>query len=127
MALDYETGRRVVFGAPGAPAAGLSDAVLASCAIPGWFEPVTIGGHRYVDGGMWSATNVDLLAEAGLDEIFVLAPMRRRPTMLRGTGGRGWNVGCGWPVPAVAWRRPERCNCEERPSPFLAPVRRICS
>jgi NTE family protein len=75
VALDYETGRRVVFGAADAPPAGLSDAVLASCAIPGWFEPVTIGGRRYVDGGMWSATNVDLLAGAGLDEIFVLAPM----------------------------------------------------
>jgi NTE family protein len=75
VALDYETGRRVVFGAPGAPAAGLAAAVLASCAIPGWFEPVSIGGHRYVDGGMWSTTNVDLLADAGLDEIVVLAPM----------------------------------------------------
>jgi NTE family protein len=75
VALDYETGRRTVFGDPAAPAAGLSEAVLASCAIPGWFEPVTIAGRRYVDGGMWSATNVDLLADAGLDEIFVLAPM----------------------------------------------------
>jgi NTE family protein len=75
VALDYETGRRVVFGAEGAPPAGLSAAVLASCAIPGWFEPVTIGGRRYVDGGMWSANNVDLLADSGLDEIFVLAPM----------------------------------------------------
>jgi NTE family protein len=75
VVLDYETGRRVVFGAPDAPPAGLSEAVLASCAIPGWFEPVTIGGRRYVDGGMWSPTNVDLLAGAGLDEVFVLAPM----------------------------------------------------
>ncbi len=75
VALDYESGRRAVFGDPAGPPAGLSEAVLASCAIPGWFEPVTIGGRRYVDGGMWSATNVDLLADAGLDEIFVLAPM----------------------------------------------------
>jgi NTE family protein len=75
VALDYETGRRVVFGASDAPTAGLSDAVLASCAIPGWFEPVTIGQRRYVDGGMWSATNVDVLVESELDEIFVLAPM----------------------------------------------------
>jgi NTE family protein len=75
VVLDYETGRRVVFGAPDAPPAGLSEAVLASCAIPGWFEPVTIGGRQYVDGGMWSPTNVDLLAGAGLDEVFVLAPM----------------------------------------------------
>jgi NTE family protein len=75
VALDYETGRRVIFGAPGAPAAGLSQAVVASCAIPGWFEPVTIEGRRYVDGGTWSATNADLLVDAGLDELFVLAPM----------------------------------------------------
>jgi NTE family protein len=75
VALDYETGRRVIFGAPGAPPAGLSEAVVASCAIPAWFEPVTIGGRRYVDGGAWSATNADLLVDAGLDELFVLAPM----------------------------------------------------
>ena len=74
VALDYDTGKRVVFGAPGAPAAGLADAVLASCAIPGWFTPVEIGGVRYVDGGVWSATNADLLADAGLDELIVLAP-----------------------------------------------------
>jgi NTE family protein len=75
VALDYESGRRMLFGAPGAPSVGLSDAVLASCAIPGWFEPVTLLGHRYVDGGMWSNSNVDLAAGAGLDEVFVLAPM----------------------------------------------------
>ena len=75
VTLDYETGRRVVFGSPGAPAAGLSRAVAASCAIPGWFEPVTIGGRRYVDGGAWSATNADLMVDAGLDELFIVAPM----------------------------------------------------
>jgi NTE family protein len=75
VALDYDSGRRVVFGAPGAPEAGLAEAVLASCAIPGWFTPVEIGGVRYVDGGVWSATNADLLADAGLDEVVVLAPM----------------------------------------------------
>jgi NTE family protein len=75
VALDYESGRRVVFGAPGAPPAGLSEAVLASCSIPGWFEPVPIGGRRYVDGGMWSVANVDVVAGAGLEEVFVLAPM----------------------------------------------------
>ncbi|GAB3246489.1 patatin-like phospholipase family protein [Kineosporia babensis] len=75
VALDYDSGNRVQFGAPGAPAVGLSDAVLASCAIPGWFEPVDLLGRRYVDGGMWSNSNADLAAGAGLDEVFVLAPM----------------------------------------------------
>ena len=49
--------------------------MVASCAIPGWFEPVTIAGRRYVDGGTWSATNADLLVDAGLDELFIVAPM----------------------------------------------------
>ena len=48
---------------------------MASCAIPGWYAPVQIGGRRYVDGGAWSTTNVDLLATESLDEVYVLAPM----------------------------------------------------
>jgi hypothetical protein len=47
---------------------------MASCAIPGWYQPVRIGDHRYIDGGAWSSTNLDLLAGQGLDEVFVLAP-----------------------------------------------------
>lgn len=74
-AMDYESGARAVFGAPGAPTADLADAVMASCAIPGWYAPVVIGGRRYVDGGACSATNVDLTAGLGLDQVFVLAPM----------------------------------------------------
>lgn len=75
VTLDYETGRRVPFGRPGEAPVGLSDAVMASCAIPGWFAPVTIGGHRYVDGGAWSATSADVLVGLGLDEVMVVAPM----------------------------------------------------
>lgn len=75
VALDYADGRRVAFGQPGAPTAPLSLAVMASCAIPSWFAPVRIGEREYVDGGTWSATNVDLLAGQGLDEVYVLAPM----------------------------------------------------
>jgi NTE family protein len=75
VALDYLDGRRVAFGQPGAPVAPLSQAVMASCAIPSWFAPVRIGDREYVDGGTWSATNVDLLADQGLDEVYVLAPM----------------------------------------------------
>src|SRR4051794_19427039 len=43
-AVDRHSGRRVVFGAPGAPPAAVADAVLASCAIPWVFAPVEIGG-----------------------------------------------------------------------------------
>jgi NTE family protein len=74
VALDYESGERVAFGREPAPEADLSDAVMASCAIPGWSQPVQTGGHRNIDGGAWSSTNLDLMVGRGLDEVFVLAP-----------------------------------------------------
>ena len=75
VAMDYEAGHRVVFGREDAPAAALADAVMASCAIPGWFEPVTIDERTYIDGGAWSATSADLLVGQPLDEVYVVAPM----------------------------------------------------
>jgi NTE family protein len=77
VAVDYDSGRRVAFGRAGAPAASVADAVLASCAIPGWFAPQVIAGRRYVDGGVASATSRALLTRPGapvLDEVYVLAP-----------------------------------------------------
>ena len=78
--VDYDTGRRVVFGRAGAPPSTLAEAVQASCAIPGWMAPQVIGGRRYVDGGVASVTSVDLLARdvrrgLELDEVYVLAPL----------------------------------------------------
>jgi NTE family protein len=75
IAVDYDSGRRVAFGRDGAPPAPLPDAVVASCSIPGWYRPAMIDGRRYVDGGIRSATSAALLARAGLDEAYVLAPM----------------------------------------------------
>jgi NTE family protein len=75
VAVDYDRGRRVFFGRPGAPRARLPDAVVASCSIPGWYEPAMIGGRRYIDGGVRSPTSLGALARAGVDEVFVLAPM----------------------------------------------------
>ncbi len=75
VAMDFSTGRRTVFGRDGAPGAGLSEAVTASCSIPGWYAPVKIGRHRYVDGGVCSPTSLDLVTHLGLDEVVVLSPM----------------------------------------------------
>lgn len=74
-ALRLGDGRRVVFGREGAPAAGVAEAVAASCAIPGFFEPVTIESERYVDGGAHSLTNAALLARLGLDLVVISSPM----------------------------------------------------
>ena len=75
VGMDYDSGRRVAFGRDGAPHAALRDAVMASCAIPGWYTPVTIGGRRYVDGGACSPTSLDLVLPLELDEVVVLSPM----------------------------------------------------
>lgn len=75
VTMDYDSGRRTPFGRPGSPPAKLAQAVMASCAIPGWYAPVVINGRRYVDGGTCSPTSIDLLGGLGLDEVIVLAPM----------------------------------------------------
>jgi NTE family protein len=80
--VDAESGEFTIFDRD----AGVSlvDAVGASCAVPGVWPPVTIGGRRYIDGGVRSAANVDLAN--GCERVVVLAPT---------TAGAG-------PVPSVA-------------------------
>ncbi len=74
-AMDYDTGRHVLFGRPGAPHASLPDAVIASCSIPGWYQPALIDGRRYVDGGLRSSTSLGALSGSNVHEVYVLAPM----------------------------------------------------
>jgi NTE family protein len=81
VACDYRTGRRVVFGRHDSPEAELGDAVAASCAIPGFYRPVKIGGRRYVDGGVCSPSNLDLLARFDLDLVICLNPLSSRERM----------------------------------------------
>ncbi|MFB7466720.1 patatin-like phospholipase family protein [Streptomyces sp. NPDC056224] len=81
---EWPAGRRLVVTAvdalSGEPAdfdresgAGLVDAVSASCAVPGVWPPVTVGGRRFIDGGVRSATNADLAA--GYGRVVVIAPI----------------------------------------------------
>src|SRR5476649_1863474 len=39
----------------------LGRAIASSCSVPGIYPPITIHGRRYIDGGMRSATNIDLV------------------------------------------------------------------
>ncbi|QYJ03303.1 patatin-like phospholipase family protein [Nocardioides panacisoli] len=75
VAADATTGEQVPFGAPGAPRAVLGEALAASWAIPGWFPPVEVAGRRYLDGGAVASVSADLLADAPVDEVVVVAPM----------------------------------------------------
>ena len=86
VAVDRRNGRRVLFGAPGAPAATVADAVLASCAVPWLFAPVTIDGRAYVDGGVWSPTNLDAAPIRRGAHVVCLNPTASLPTSRRGFG-----------------------------------------
>ncbi|MFD3329686.1 patatin-like phospholipase family protein [Streptomyces sp. NPDC058701] len=70
-AVDALSGELKAFDRDGG--GGLVDAVSASCAVPGVWPPVTVGGRRFIDGGIRSATNADLAA--GYARVVVLAPM----------------------------------------------------
>ena len=78
---DLRAGRRVVFGRAGAPPASVGQAVAASCAIPMYFRPVEIGGRRYVDGGVHSMINLDLIAGQELDLVIAVSPMSQAPAL----------------------------------------------
>jgi NTE family protein len=82
VAVDRRRGSRVVFGAPGEPDATVDEAVLASCAVPWVFAPVTIGDRDYVDGGVWSMSNLDVAPVGRGGEVLALLP-------IFGRGGRG--------------------------------------
>ena len=88
-----DDGERVVFGRDAGPAASLTEAVAASCAIPGYFSPVDIAAVEYVDGGMSSPTNADVLADEDLDVVVVVAPMSASDGEASGVDGfmRRWS------------------------------------
>lgn len=87
-AVRRDDGTRVVFGREGSPPAPLAAAVLASCAIPAYFCPVTIGGVEYFDGGVHSPTSADVLRRGAPEVVVVVSPMSaeslpgRRPDAL---------------------------------------------
>ncbi len=71
VAVDTETGEEYIMDRESG--VSLVDAVAASCAVPGIWPPVTIAGRRYMDGGMRSATNADLVR--GNDRVLILNPL----------------------------------------------------
>jgi NTE family protein len=72
-AIDTATGELVGFDR--SSGVGLVDAVAASCAVPGVWPPVTIGEHRYMDGGVGSSVNMALADDC--DVAVALVPSGR--------------------------------------------------
>ena len=85
--VDVETGRRLVLGRRD-DRPPLSRAVLASCAIPGFYQPIRFGRRTLVDGGIHSTTNLDLAALAGPQVVIASAPMGFDPARPPGAVGR---------------------------------------
>ncbi len=121
VTMDYETGRRVPFGRPGEPEASLAEAVTASCAIPGWYAPVAIDGHRYVDGGACSATSVDLFAGSGSTRSTSWRPWSRGSSTTRARCWGGWSAAGGQSSPGAACTRPEKLRAEGTRVTILGP------
>ncbi len=69
-AIDVKTGERVIFDRDSG--VGLVDAVAASCAVPAVWPPVTIGERQFMDGGIGSSANVDVVAD--YETVVMLAP-----------------------------------------------------
>jgi NTE family protein len=72
-AIDTATGELVAFDR--SSGVGLVDAVAASCAVPAVWPSVTIGEHRYMDGGVGSSVNMALADDC--DVAVVLVPSGR--------------------------------------------------
>ena len=72
-AIDTATGELVAFDR--SSGVGLVDAVAASCAVPAVWPPVTIGEHRYMDGGVGSSVNMALADDC--DVAVALVPSGR--------------------------------------------------
>ncbi|MGZ8714730.1 MAG: patatin-like phospholipase family protein [Mycobacterium sp.] len=81
-AIDTATGELVTLDRNSG--VNLVDAVAASCAVPGVWPPVTIGGHRYMDGGVGSTVNLELAADC--DVVVALLPQGRTSPSPFGTG-----------------------------------------
>lgn len=82
-------------------------AVASSCTVPGLFPPVSIQGHRYIDGGVRSSTNADL-AE-GYGAVLVIAPLATEghPLGHRQLMQEMAHLRAGGSAVAVIWPDPE--------------------
>ncbi|HLS47912.1 MAG TPA: patatin-like phospholipase family protein [Gemmatimonadales bacterium] len=70
--VDLHSGRQVFWGLPGRRDARVSDAVFASCALPGIFPPRIIAGRTYVDGAVAENLPVRLAEIASAEPVLAI-------------------------------------------------------
>jgi NTE family protein len=75
VATELDTAQRVVFGAPGRDHVPISQAVQASCALPGLFPPVRIDGRDFVDGALTKTMHASAALAEGVDLMLCINPL----------------------------------------------------
>lgn len=90
-AVDVDTGRRVVFGPGYEETVPISQAIAASCCVPGVFRPYRIDGRYYLDGEVVRTLSADLAVAAGADVVIISNVYRpeERPEHKRSIARRG--------------------------------------
>ena len=91
VATDLDSGEAAPFGQPGHDHVPISQAVVASAALPGLFPPVAINGRWYVDGALKKTLHTRVLLDERFDLVLCLNPLvpfDARPRHRVGTGGR---------------------------------------
>ena len=74
-AIHLDTGDRVLFGTPGWRDVPISDAIAASSALPLYFQPITLKGLDFVDGGVATVAHVDMPIERGSRFLVLINPI----------------------------------------------------
>jgi NTE family protein len=75
VATNLDTGEAAPFGRPGWDHVPISQAVQASCALPGLFPPVGIGAQYFVDGALKKTMHASVALDAGVDLMLCLNPL----------------------------------------------------
>jgi NTE family protein len=75
-AMELDTSERVIFGWDERNDVTISEAVMASTALPGFYKPARVKGVDYIDGGVRQTANIDLAMEKGADLIICYNPFR---------------------------------------------------
>jgi NTE family protein len=74
VGVSLERGSRMMIGDREHFGLSVSEAVRASCAIPGVFRPVYSSAGPIVDGGVWSPVNLDAAGVKAGESVFCLYP-----------------------------------------------------
>ncbi len=70
-AVDIDSSQRVVFGPGQNEDVPISEAVAASCCVPGLFRPLRIGDRYYVDGEVARTLSADVAVAAGANVVII--------------------------------------------------------